>query len=92
MRGIYWISTDLNVGPAKLNVYNCYLAANPTERHVELLGDTVTIKNVTMFPGHLTYFGAIKWGILGLLRIGVIRLERIKKLFRIDNWFKSSVS
>lgn len=77
----YWVKAPISESSAFLRIEDCFITGNPIEQkgHFQVLGDTAYVRNVTIFPGHLTFWGAIKWGLLGLLRLGPNRVNRIKK-------------
>lgn len=68
---------------AKLDIRYCHFTGEPflDSGHIFTEGDTAHIRNVTIFTGNLTHWGAIKWGVLGILRIGPLRVKRIKNFF-----------
>lgn len=76
----YWIAASIQPS-AKIHLENCHIAnsAKSLDGHLQVVEDTAFIRNVTLFAGHLSFWGAIKWGILGLLRLGPNRVDRIKK-------------
>lgn len=49
--------------------------------HITWSAEGVVITDVTIFAGRLTHGQAIKWGVLGLLRVGPLRVKRIKSFF-----------
>jgi len=81
----YWIAASIQPS-AKIHLQDCYIAnsAKTPEGHLQVVEDIAFIRNVTLFAGHLTFWGAIKWGILGLLRLGPNRVNRIKRIFNLN--------
>lgn len=68
----------------RLAVENAFFATSPHMRgHVFIEGDRVTISNVTLFAGHLTNVAALRWALFGILRLGPVRRERIRRFLHI---------
>lgn len=83
----YWIQAPANAPQdVRLDMSDIYFAEMPDGEgdgaHISLTEDKVTIHNVTLFPGHLTNWRAIRWGATGILHLGPHRIERLKRLFQ----------
>lgn len=80
MEKAYWVKSNIE-STAEMDITNVFFAAPPTleNGHIRTESDRIVLDNVTLFPGQLTRWGAVKWGLLGVLRLGRWRVNRIKR-------------
>lgn len=81
-------------GTTRVYIHDNYFANPPLIRgHIRFADDgALEISNVTLFSGHLTHMAAIRWGLFGVLRLGVIRRERVRAALRIGQRGKGRAS
>lgn len=80
-------------GATRLRVVGTYFAGPPLLKgHIRAEGDVVEIRNMTVFSGRLTHWAAVRWGLFGILRMGVIRRDRVRALFHIGRRSKGRAS
>lgn len=77
-------------GPNNLLVEGCFLVCDGLTgvgvgmdggAHITRTSERIEIRDVTIFPGHLSHWGAIKWGVFGILGLGILRRQKIVRFF-----------
>lgn len=79
-----WFVQTMKAPTTRVTITNLHFAGAPTARgHIVVDGDHVIITDLTVFPRSFGHWAAIRWGVFGVLRLGVIRRTRIRALFGI---------
>ena len=78
----YWVRSGTDSVP--LAIERVHFAGPPISTHISSDGEGVAIRNVTVFAGSLTHWAAIRWGVFGVLRLGVIRRTRLRRVLQIQ--------
>ncbi|WP_295105479.1 hypothetical protein [uncultured Microbacterium sp.] len=83
--GSLWIRKTPAPTATSGRVENIHFASAPMEAggHIRIDGDQIILRNMTVFAGSLDNWAAIRWGVFGLLRLGVIRRQKIRRVLRI---------
>lgn len=81
----FWLLDTSAPSASRWRLENVNFASSPTVSggHIRIDDDQMIFRNMTVFSGTLTNWAAIRWGVFGLLHLGVIRRQRIRSIFRI---------
>lgn len=84
-RGAAWLRQTSAPTATSGRVENIHFASAPVEAggHIRIDGDQIILRNMTVFAGSLGNWAAIRWGVFGILRLGVIRRQKIRRVLHI---------
>lgn len=79
-----WVAQTKEPSSTRVTITHVGFSGAPTScGHIVVDGDHVIIRDMILFPRGFGHWAAIRWGVFGLLRLGVIRRTRIRKALGI---------
>ena len=78
----YWFEQD-DKSKIKVSLKDIHFCGPPMQTHIAVGVDSVDIQKVTMIAGDPNNWWYIRHGVYGLLKLGVIRRTRLRKIFGI---------
>lgn len=80
----WFAASEKERGETSVHMEHIFWAGTPSVRgHIFMNGQAVHVRHLTVFSGHLTHGQAIRWGLFGILRLGVMRRQFLRRLFRL---------